>query len=139
MPSESRTLAVSPQTCVSRFLAPQGGSFCGNGGILTSFPRHCQFADSWVARGYAEINIAGASTLCYNLHLESRFNVCIAQPSPSLPNVSQTVVRRPYDTARSSSLPAHTVAAISMAWVSASWGRTVASGRAFQISSVVGG
>jgi len=87
----------------------------------------------------AEINIAGASTLCYNLHLESRFNVCIAQPSPSLPNVSQTVVRRPYDTARSSSLPAHTVAAISMAWVSASWGRTVASGRAFQISSVVGG
>src|SRR5277367_4328890 len=72
MPSESRTLAVSPQTCVSRFLAPQGGSFCGNGGILTSFPRHCQFADSWVARGYAEINIAGASTLCYKLHLESR-------------------------------------------------------------------
>jgi len=22
-------------------------------GLLTSFPRHCQSADSWVARGYA--------------------------------------------------------------------------------------
>jgi SAM-dependent methyltransferase len=36
-------------------------------------------------------------------------------------------------------LPSHTVAAISMAWVRASWGRTVASGRAFLISSAVGG
>jgi arsenite transporter len=44
-----------------------------------------------------------------------------------------------HDTARSSSVPAHRVAAISMTWVRASWGRTVASGRAFLISSVVGG
>ncbi len=45
---------------------------------------------------------------------------------------------RLYDTARSSSVAAHRVAAITMAWVRASWGRTVASGRACLISSVVG-
>ena len=63
----------------------------------------------------------------------------IAQPIPPLPKRSEAIVHRPYDTARSSSIRAHRVTAISMAWVRASWGRTVASGRAFLISSVVGG
>jgi hypothetical protein len=44
-----------------------------------------------------------------------------------------------HDTARSSSPAAQTVAALSMAWVRTSWGRTVASGRAFLISLVMGG
>jgi hypothetical protein len=76
-------------------------------------------------------------------HLEPSLNdpdtVCKPVMFVPYPKCSEAIVRRLYDTARSSSLPAHRVAAISMAWVRASWGRTVASGRAFLISSVVGG
>src|SRR5450631_4266484 len=61
------------------------------------------------------------------------------QPTPSTSKAFADDCAGLYDTARSSSPAAQTVAAISMAWVRTSWGRTVASGRAFLISSVLGG
>jgi hypothetical protein len=44
----------------------------------------------------------------------------VEKPSPPVSQTFRSDLRRPYDTARSSSVPAHRVAAINMAWVRAS-------------------